>query len=81
MYQICIRHRHNIFIISPCTNQFMSMKKKVEYRVVEERFQNSCSDIPHWLLTACCMPAMYKVLSKTSYPLLLILGDEEFWFY
>ena len=80
MYQICIRHRHNIFIISPCTDQFMSMKK-VKYRVVEERCQNSSSDIPPWLLTACCTPAMYKVLSKASYPLLLILGDEEFWFY
>ena len=80
MYQICIRHRHNIFIISPCTNQSMSMKK-VKYRVIEERFQNSNSDIPLRLLTACCTPAMYKVLSKTSYPLLLILEDEEFWFY
>ena len=71
MYQICIRHRHNIFIISPCTNKFMSMKK-VEYRVMEEipklLFRHP-SLAPNSLLYACYVQGTFKdIISFTPHP-------------
>lgn len=75
MCQVCIRHRHKVFIISPCIHQLMCVQG-LGYTVMVGEILKLLIRHPSLAPDSLLYTTMYEVLSKASYPLLLILGDK-----